>query len=63
MPAGADNGTWTAAAPRSSHPGGVNASHCDGSVFFVNDDIDQYLFARMVSINDGQGETEGRNNN
>ena len=25
--------------------------------------VDQYLFARMVSINDGQGETEGRNNN
>lgn len=54
------NGTWTAAAPRSNHPGGVNATHCDGSVRWLDDDIDQFLMARLVSINDGQGEKEGK---
>jgi prepilin-type N-terminal cleavage/methylation domain-containing protein len=51
--------TWTSAAPRSMHPGGVNATHCDASVVWVSDDIDIFLMARKVSINDGQGEVEG----
>lgn len=59
MPCDADNGTWTAVAPRSNHPGGVLATHCDGSGTWINDDIDQFLLARLVSINDGQGEVEG----
>jgi hypothetical protein len=63
MPCGADNGTWTAAAPRSNHPGGVNATHCDGSTVFITNEIDQFLMARMVSINDGQGEIEGFSKN
>lgn len=63
MPAGPDNGTWTAAAPRSSHPGGVNATQCDGSVRWIDNDIDQFLMARLVSINDGQGETQGFSKN
>jgi prepilin-type N-terminal cleavage/methylation domain-containing protein/prepilin-type processing-associated H-X9-DG protein len=50
--------TRSGAAPRSLHPGGVNAAHADGSVTFLSDDIDVYLMARMVSINDGQGEVE-----
>jgi prepilin-type N-terminal cleavage/methylation domain-containing protein/prepilin-type processing-associated H-X9-DG protein len=63
MPCDPDNGTWTAAAPRSNHPGGVNATHCDGSVRWIDTDIDQFLMARLVSINDGQGETEGFSKN
>ena len=46
--------TWISSAPRSSHVGGVNASKCDGSVTFLNNEIDGYLMARMVSINEGQ---------
>jgi prepilin-type N-terminal cleavage/methylation domain-containing protein/prepilin-type processing-associated H-X9-DG protein len=59
MPCDPDNNTWTAAAPRSNHSGGVNAAHCDGSVIFITDDIEQFLMARKVSANDGQGEVEG----
>ncbi len=47
------------ASPRSLHPGGVNAANCDGSVTFVKDDIDVYLYSRLISIDDGQGEIEG----
>jgi prepilin-type N-terminal cleavage/methylation domain-containing protein len=46
-------------APRSSHVGGVNASHVDGSVIWISDDIDQFLMARMVCINDSEGLIEG----
>jgi prepilin-type N-terminal cleavage/methylation domain-containing protein len=60
MPCAKDNGTWTAGAPRSAHPGGVNATHVDGSVVWIADEIDKYLMARMVSINDNQGNIEGR---
>jgi hypothetical protein len=59
MPCHADNGTWTAAAPRSSHIGGVNATHVDGSVFWLSDEIDKFLLSRMICINDGQGNVEG----
>jgi prepilin-type processing-associated H-X9-DG protein len=48
------------AAPRSRHQGGVNAAHADGSVLFIADDIDQFLMARQISINDGQGDIEGQ---
>jgi prepilin-type N-terminal cleavage/methylation domain-containing protein len=51
--------TRSAASPRSTHVGGVNAAHVDGSVFFLANDVDQFLMARMVSVTDGQGETEG----
>jgi prepilin-type N-terminal cleavage/methylation domain-containing protein/prepilin-type processing-associated H-X9-DG protein len=64
MPASTDpNGTWTSAAPRSNHPGGVNATQCDGSVRWLDNEIDQFLMARLVSINDGQGEIEGFSKN
>jgi hypothetical protein len=63
MPCGADNGTWTSAAPRSNHPGGVNATNCDGSVRWIDNEIDQFLMSRLVSINDGQGEIEGFSKN
>lgn len=47
------------ASPRSLHPGGVNAAHVDGSVIFVNDEIESHLFARMICIDDGQIQIEG----
>jgi prepilin-type N-terminal cleavage/methylation domain-containing protein len=63
MPADTDNGTWTGVAPRSNHPGGVNATNCDGSVRWLDNEIDQFLMARLVSINDAQGEIEGFSKN
>lgn len=47
------------AAPRSLHPGGVNAARGDGSVDFLTEDIDVYLYSRLISIDDGQGLVEG----
>ncbi len=52
--------TRQSAAPRSQHPGGVNASNVDGSTVWIADDIDIFLMARMVSINDSEGLREGR---
>lgn len=43
---------WQSAAPRSNHPGGVNAAFVDGRVEFLTDDIDPVLFALMISVND-----------
>jgi hypothetical protein len=53
------NDTWVSSAPRSLHPGGVFASDVDGSVRWLANEIDWYLMARLVSIDDGQGEVEG----
>jgi prepilin-type processing-associated H-X9-DG protein len=47
------------AAPRSLHPGGVNAAHVDGSVLWLVDEVDWYILARLVCINDGQAQIEG----
>lgn len=59
MPCHPQTDSRSSAAARSQHVGGVNAAHIDGSATFVSDDIDWFLYARMISINDGQGETEG----
>jgi prepilin-type N-terminal cleavage/methylation domain-containing protein len=59
MPCHVQSDTRAAASPRSVHPGGVNAAHVDGSGIWINNDVDYWLMARMVSINDGQGEVEG----
>lgn len=40
------------AAPRSLHPGGVNAAFLDGHVTFLPDDIDEIAMAHMVSVTD-----------
>lgn len=60
MPCTVQSGTRAAAAPRSMHSGGVNAAHGDASVTFINNDIEIFLMARLVSSNDGQGEREGK---
>jgi len=59
MPCSPQSSSRSAASPRSSHVGGVNASRIDGSVNYISNDIDQFLMARMVSINDAQGDIEG----
>jgi prepilin-type N-terminal cleavage/methylation domain-containing protein len=38
---------WVTA--RSHHPGGVNASRCDGSADFYSDDIDEFLWRALTS--------------
>jgi type II secretory pathway pseudopilin PulG len=59
MPCFNQTATRSTAAPRSLHVGGVNASLVDGSVTWLTNEIDPFLMARMVSINDGQGNVEG----
>jgi prepilin-type N-terminal cleavage/methylation domain-containing protein len=59
MPCNPQTSVRSSSAPRSSHVGGVNASHSDASVEFVSDNIDQFLMARLVSINDAEGFLEG----
>ena len=58
MPCGtwASEGEWNflSAAPRSRHPGGVNVAFVDGHVAFLPNDIDDFVMAYLVSINDGQ---------
>ena len=42
------------AAPRSLHPGGVNAAFLDGHLVFLVDNVDEFAMAYMVSTIDGQ---------
>jgi prepilin-type processing-associated H-X9-DG protein len=42
------------AATRSQHAGGVNVALLDGSVAFMSDDVDPFVYAFLVSINDGR---------
>jgi prepilin-type N-terminal cleavage/methylation domain-containing protein len=63
MPCYPESPTRGAAAARSRHSGGVNAANIDGSGRWLADDIDQFLMARLVSINDSQGEVEGYRKN
>lgn len=49
--------TWVdylSAAPRSRHPGGVNAVYADGHIAFLSDTIDRLTMAYLISIDDGQ---------
>jgi prepilin-type N-terminal cleavage/methylation domain-containing protein len=45
--------TTLAAAARSLHPGGVNVANVDGSVQFVNDEIEPVAMALQICVNDG----------
>ena len=40
------------AAPRSEHPGGVNAVALDGHAGFISNEIDSHVFAYLVSTTD-----------
>jgi prepilin-type N-terminal cleavage/methylation domain-containing protein len=46
------------AAPRSQHVGGVNASHIDGSVFFLRDDVDPLVMGVLICVSDGITQAE-----
>lgn len=48
----------TIATARSLHPGGINASHVDGSVRWVSDDIDPLLWGSLACAHDGMTLTE-----
>lgn len=45
---------YLSSAPRSHHPGGVNATYVDGHVAFVTDQVDEVTLAYLISIEDGQ---------
>ncbi|TWU29339.1 DUF1559 domain-containing protein [Bythopirellula polymerisocia] len=49
----ANKNGWLSAAPRSLHPGGVNVVSLDGHVEFLLDDVDEYVMAYRISVNDG----------
>nr|MBA3482838.1 DUF1559 domain-containing protein [Pirellulales bacterium] len=49
-----DNDSWGSAAARSSHPGGVNTARLDGSVQWLEDDVNVTLMGAMICINDGK---------
>ncbi len=57
MPAVA--GARTEAAARSRHPGGVNASFCDGSGRFFTDDTYALLWRSMGTMNGGENVGDG----
>ncbi|MHC5539736.1 DUF1559 family PulG-like putative transporter [Singulisphaera rosea] len=41
--------SWILCNPKSFHPGGINASFCDGSVRFIKDTIDSWTIASPAS--------------
>lgn len=45
-------GGWQSAAPRSNHPGGVNAAYLDGRVEFLTNNVDPVLMSLMIGIQD-----------
>jgi prepilin-type processing-associated H-X9-DG protein len=47
------NGSGDYASPRSRHPGGVNALFCDGSVQFIEDEIDMNVWRNLGWMSDG----------
>jgi prepilin-type processing-associated H-X9-DG protein len=49
----ATGGRALIAAPRSKHPGGVNAVALDGHCGFIVNEVDPVVLARVVSIEDG----------
>jgi prepilin-type N-terminal cleavage/methylation domain-containing protein/prepilin-type processing-associated H-X9-DG protein len=48
----------TTASPRSLHPGGVNGAHVDGSVRWIDDNIDVVSYGQLVCVNDGEALTQ-----
>lgn len=50
---------YLSAAPRSNHPGGVNAAYLDGHATFLTDEVDDFAMAYAVSVNDSQSEAAG----
>jgi prepilin-type processing-associated H-X9-DG protein len=44
---------FLSAAPRSLHPGGVNATYMDGHAVFLRNEIDENTMAYLIHVNDG----------
>lgn len=53
MPCKNQSSSETIAAARSNHTGGVNGAHIDGSVRWINDDIEPVIYGTLICINDG----------
>lgn len=45
---------YLSAAPRSNHSGGVNGAYLDGHVAFLPNDIDDFVMAYAISVNDSE---------
>ena len=54
MPCNDEYWGYISAAPRSQHPGGVNAAFLDGHVGFLPNDINEYTMLYMIDTSDGQ---------
>jgi prepilin-type N-terminal cleavage/methylation domain-containing protein/prepilin-type processing-associated H-X9-DG protein len=54
MPCNTEYWGYISAAPRSQHPGGVNAAFLDGHVGFLPNDINEYTMLYMIDTTDGQ---------
>jgi prepilin-type N-terminal cleavage/methylation domain-containing protein/prepilin-type processing-associated H-X9-DG protein len=54
MPCNTEFSGYISAAPRSQHPGGVNAAFLDGHVAFLPNDADEYAMLYMVDTTDGE---------
>jgi prepilin-type N-terminal cleavage/methylation domain-containing protein/prepilin-type processing-associated H-X9-DG protein len=50
---GVGRSSYISAAPRSLHPGGVQAAFLDGHLQFVVDGVDELVMAYQVSVSDG----------
>jgi len=53
LPCTQGSGTTDYASPRSRHPGGVNVLLCDGSVHFIEDEIDLDVWQHLGWMSDG----------
>jgi prepilin-type N-terminal cleavage/methylation domain-containing protein/prepilin-type processing-associated H-X9-DG protein len=51
---GSLNGNDKYYAPRSRHPGGVNCSTCDGSVKFIKNSINVFIWRALTTANGGE---------
>jgi prepilin-type N-terminal cleavage/methylation domain-containing protein/prepilin-type processing-associated H-X9-DG protein len=49
-----NNAHYLSSAPRSNHTGGVYVAMCDGSVHFLPDEVDEFMMALLIAINDGE---------
>lgn len=45
---------YLSAAPRSLHPNCVNVAYADGHISTLTDNVDEFLMARLISIEDGE---------
>jgi len=51
---GTGSNNYMSAAPRSEHPGCVNVAYADGHVTILTNNVDEFLMARLISIEDGE---------